>query len=144
VEHQGAFYLLKTTFKNSGVELAICYMSAFIIYKQQLTSFSIGFGAAEAFLDAGAKVTVISSNEDRVKDAVKRLNSPNVSGLIRDVRDETAIIDVFKSLAPVDHVVFSGVDKIIRGDLAELNVDDAKHLFGVKFWGSVIIGKGKL
>jgi hypothetical protein len=54
------FTFLKSTFKNSGVELAICYISAFNIYKQQLTSFSIGFGAAEAFLDAGAKVTVIS------------------------------------------------------------------------------------
>jgi predicted CDP-diglyceride synthetase/phosphatidate cytidylyltransferase len=67
-----------------------------------------------------------------------------VSGLIGDVRDEAAIIEVLKGLAPVDHVVFSGVDKVIRGDLAELNLDDAKRLFGVKFWGSVIIGKGKL
>jgi NAD(P)-dependent dehydrogenase (short-subunit alcohol dehydrogenase family) len=41
-------------------------------------------------------------------------------------------------------VVFTSVDKIIRGDLAEANLDSAKHLFGVKLWGSVIVGKGKL
>lgn len=103
----------------------------------------IGFGAAQAFLDAGAKVTVISSNQDRVNDAVKRLNSPNASGVVGNVREEEAFIEVLKSLAPVDHIVFSAVDIIIRGKLEDLNLDEAKHLFGVKFWGSVVIGKGK-
>ncbi|KAG4432964.1 hypothetical protein IFR05_011559 [Cadophora sp. M221] len=101
----------------------------------------IGFGAAQAFLDAGAKVTVISSNQDRVNEAVKRLNSPNVSGVVGNVREEEAFVEVLKSLAPVDHIVFSAVDIIIRGKLEDLNLDEAKHLFGVKFWGSVVIGK---
>jgi len=48
---------------------------------------------------------------------------------------------VLQSLAPVDHIVFSSVDKIIRGQLEDLNLDDAKYLFGVKFWGSVVVGK---
>lgn len=51
-------------------------------------------------------------------------------------------MEVLRSLAPVDHVVFSGVDRIIRGKLEDLNLDDAKYLFGVKFWGAVIVGKG--
>jgi hypothetical protein len=38
--------------------------------------------------------------------------------------------------------VFSGVDQIIRGKLEELDLDNAKHLFGVKFWGALLIGKG--
>jgi hypothetical protein len=38
--------------------------------------------------------------------------------------------------------VFSGVDQIIRGKLDELDLDNAKHLFGVKFWGALLIGKG--
>ncbi|KAH7391599.1 oxidoreductase [Cadophora sp. MPI-SDFR-AT-0126] len=101
----------------------------------------IGFGAAQAFLDAGAQVTVISSNQDRVNDAVKRLNSSNVSGVVGNVREEESFIEVLKSLAPVDHIVFSAVDIIIRGKLEDLNLDEAKHLFGVKFWGSVVIGK---
>jgi len=101
----------------------------------------IGFGAAAAFLDAGAKVTVISSNQDHVTDAVKRLNSPNASGEVGDVRNETAFVQLLQKLAPVDHVVFSGVDKIIRGALEDLDLEDAKNLFGVKFWGAVTIGK---
>jgi hypothetical protein len=73
---------------------------------------------------------------------VKRLNSPNASGAVGNVREEESFIEVLKGLAPVDHVVFSSVDKIIRGKLEELNLDDAKFLFGVKFWGAVTIGKG--
>jgi NAD(P)-dependent dehydrogenase (short-subunit alcohol dehydrogenase family) len=79
-----------------------------------------------------------------VNDAVRRLNSPNVSGVTADVRDEAAFVQVLQSLAPVDHIVFSGVDKIIRGKLEDLDLNDAKHLFGVKFWGAVVIGKAVL
>jgi hypothetical protein len=86
---------------------------------------------------------VISSNQERVNNSVKRLASPNASGAVGDVREEAAFVEVLKSFAPVDHIVFSSVDKIIRGKLEDLNLDDAKHLFGVKFWGAVTIGKGK-
>lgn len=72
---------------------------------------------------------------------MKRLNSPNVSGLVGDVRDEAGFTKDLISLAPLDHIVFSGVDKIIRGSLKDADLDEAKHLFGVKFWGSVVIGK---
>ena len=105
-------------------------------------SLRIGFGAAQAFIDAGAIVTVISSNQDNVADAVKRLNSPHVSGKVGNVRDEESFVEVLKSIAPVDHIVFSGVDLIIRGKLEDLDLDNAKHLFGVKFWGALLIGKG--
>jgi len=40
--------------------------------------------------------------------------------------------------------VFSGVDKIIRGKLEELELEDAKFFFWFKFWGAVVVGKGML
>jgi len=104
----------------------------------------IGYGAAEAFLEVGAEVIIISSSAERVQQAVKSLNSPHVKGVTGDVRDEKAFVEVLQSLAPVDHIVFSGVDKIIRGRLEDLDLDEAKHLFGVKFWGSVVTGKAVL
>lgn len=58
-----------------------------------------------------------------------------------NVRDEEAYTEAIKSLAPVDHLVYSGVDKIIRGAIAEADLDEAKHYFGVKFWGSAMTGK---
>jgi len=65
-----------------------------------------------------------------------------VKGIAVNVRDEKAVIAALQSLAPVDHVVFSAVDKIIRGDIQELELEEAKYLFGVKFWGAVAVGKG--
>ncbi|KAK3326040.1 oxidoreductase [Apodospora peruviana] len=106
-------------------------------------SSGIGFGAAQILLEAGATITIISSSQDRVDDAVKRLGgaSPTLDGKVGNVRDEEAFTNLLVSLAPLDHVVFSSVDKIIRGALADANLDEAKHLFGVKFWGSVVTGK---
>lgn len=72
---------------------------------------------------------------------MKRLDRPKASGKAGDVRQEQAFTDLLISLAPLDHIVFSGVDLIIRGSLADADLDEAKHLFGVKFWGSVVIGK---
>lgn len=103
---------------------------------------SIGYGAAEILLEAGAHVTVISSSGERVLEATKRLGGPNVEGRVGDVRDKVAFTELLVSLAPLDHVVFPGVDKITRGPIAEADLDDAKHLFGVKFWGSIVVAKG--
>ncbi|ETI29348.1 hypothetical protein G647_01801 [Cladophialophora carrionii CBS 160.54] len=102
-------------------------------------STGIGYGAAAALLDVGAKVTIISSNQEKLDAALKQLssNSPDVKGVVSDVRDEAAYTKTLQSLAPVDHVVFSAVDNIIRGKLEDQSLDDAKHLFGVKFWGAV-------
>lgn len=104
----------------------------------------IGYGAAAALLDVGAKVTIISSSQKNVDAAVERLASPDVKGVVADVRDESGFIKTLQSLAPIDHLVFSAVDNIIRGKLEDLDLDSAKHLFGVKFWGAVISGKGTL
>jgi NAD(P)-dependent dehydrogenase (short-subunit alcohol dehydrogenase family) len=86
-------------------------------------------------------VTIISSNQAKLDAALKQLKSPNVKGVVSDVRDEAAYTKTLLGLAPVDHVVFSAVDNIIRGKLVDQSLDDAKHLFGVKFWGAVTTGK---
>ncbi|KAJ3056659.1 hypothetical protein HK097_005335 [Rhizophlyctis rosea] len=102
----------------------------------------IGFGAAEAFLSLGAHVTIVSSNPDNLNSALTRLkNHSNLQGKIANVRDEAATVNALLELAPIDHLVFTAVDLIIRGELADLDLDRAKELFGVKFWGSVVVGK---
>lgn len=85
---------------------------------------------------------MISSSQVKVDRAVQRLKSSDVKGHTADARDEAGLVDVLLSLAPVDHIIYSGVDKIIRGKLENLELDEAKHLFDVKFWGAVIVGKG--
>ena len=101
----------------------------------------IGYGAAAALLSLGAHITLISSNQTNLTSALSRLNSSHAKGLVSDVRNETAYTATLLSLAPVDHIIFSAVDNIIRGPLVDASLDSAKHLFGVKFWGAVTTGK---
>ncbi|KAK3624705.1 hypothetical protein LTR56_020856 [Elasticomyces elasticus] len=98
----------------------------------------IGHGAALALLEHGAHVTIISSSEQRVKSVVEDVGDDKLHGRVANVREEENFIEVLRSLAPIDHLVFSGVDK---GPIAEANFDECRHLFGVKFWGSAICGK---
>ncbi|ROW08724.1 hypothetical protein VPNG_06438 [Cytospora leucostoma] len=114
---------------------------------------SIGFGIAKILLEHGARIIVISSQQAHVDDAVSRLNAhipdnsnlssrvAQVTGLVGNLRDEAAVTSQLIALAPLDHVVFTSVDRIIRGPLASADLDDARHLFGLKFWGSVVVAK---
>ncbi|KAK0775888.1 hypothetical protein LTR91_005053 [Friedmanniomyces endolithicus] len=123
----------------------------------------IGHGAALALLEHGAHVTIVSSSEQRVKSVVEDIGNPNLHGKVGNVREEESFIELLRSLAPIDHLVFSGVDKVRDFDmfhhqhslqlasrsrqtcrsryLSKANFDECKHLFGVKFWGAAICGK---
>ncbi|KAF2104812.1 oxidoreductase [Rhizodiscina lignyota] len=101
----------------------------------------IGNGAALALLEHGAEVVIVSSNEDRVNEVVKKINNPKLTGKVGNVRDEAQYTECLKSLAPCDHLIYSGVDKIIRGAIADGELEDWKWYFGVKFWGSALTGK---
>lgn len=41
----------------------------------------------------------------------------------------------------LDHIVFTSVDRIIRGPLEHTDIQRVQELFGVKFWGSVVVAK---
>ncbi|KAK5153374.1 hypothetical protein LTS14_007543 [Recurvomyces mirabilis] len=121
-------------------------------------SSGIGHGAAIAFLEHGAHVIIISSSEAKVKTVTSDVDDPHFTGKVGNVRDEESFIAVLRSLAPIDHLVFSGVDKVstvtlwkaivgvpkrqlVRGSIADADFDQCKHLFGVKFWGAATCGK---
>lgn len=88
-------------------------------------------------------MTIVSSSQDNIDAAIAKANNPNLTGKVGNVRDEASYTEVLRSLAPVDHLIYSGVDKIIRGAIADADLEDAKHYFGVKFWGSAMTGKSK-
>jgi hypothetical protein len=66
-----------------------------------------------------------------------------ITGSTSDVRDETAITEALRAVAPVDHIVYTAVDARIRGPIGQQDIEAAKSLFGVKFWGQVAVAKGK-
>jgi NAD(P)-dependent dehydrogenase (short-subunit alcohol dehydrogenase family) len=98
----------------------------------------IGFAVAEAALSDHAEVIVVSSSEERVEGAAKRL-AGGVRGYAVDVRNESAIEEFFGRLGNFDHLVFTAGDwaALGGGALAELDLSKASGVFAVRFWGAL-------
>ena len=59
-----------------------------------------------------------------------------------DVRDESKFTDLLLSLAPLDHIVFCATAPRLYGKLRDLSLDDLREQYNIKFWGSMMVGKG--
>ena len=111
---------------------------------------SIGLGVAEAFISSGAHVHIIGATAANLAAALALLKDEypdpalSITGATSDVLDESAITNALRSIAPVDHIVYTAVDARIRGPIGGVDIPSAQALFGVKFWGQVAVAKGAL
>jgi NAD(P)-dependent dehydrogenase (short-subunit alcohol dehydrogenase family) len=109
-------------------------------------SSGIGFAVAARAIEAGAEVTIGSSDGDRVDAAVGRLGR-QASGAAVDVRDEASVAAFFSGIGRFDHLVFTAGDwGSFRAPrpVAELDLDGADAVFAVRFWGAVAAVKHAL
>jgi NAD(P)-dependent dehydrogenase (short-subunit alcohol dehydrogenase family) len=95
-------------------------------------SSGIGFGVAEACLEHGAKVTISSSNEKRVQDAVVRLQTAypskkaDVSGYPCNLKSEeleSNVVKLLESCGTVDHIVYTAGDALKIMPLSEITLE---------------------
>ncbi|KZS93838.1 oxidoreductase [Sistotremastrum niveocremeum HHB9708] len=110
----------------------------------------IGLAVAEAFISFGSHVVVVSSTQTSLDAAITLLKSefPSsteyIGGRTANVKDEASVSSLIESLASeggVDHIVYTAVDKRIRGNIVNEDIEKDKELFGVKFWGQVSVAK---
>lgn len=101
----------------------------------------IGFAVAQAARAEGAAVTIASTDAARLAGASQRLGGADSAVL--DLTDEAAVAAFFAGSGPFDHIVSTAGDwgKARRGPLAEMDLDDAQALFGVRFWGAAKLAK---
>ncbi len=101
----------------------------------------IGFAVAEAAANAGAQVTIASSNADKVATAASRIGNHTVGAKL-DVTREDDVAAFFKAQT-FDHIAFTAGDwgGPRRAPLAELDLDKAMSVFDVRFWGAVKVAK---
>jgi len=104
-------------------------------------SSGIGFAVAKAALEQGAKVTIASSSETKVKNAVRRLGGGG--GIALDVANEDAVRAHFQTCGPLDHIVFTAADwqQVDLSNFAELDLKAAASHFDVRFWGALAVAK---
>lgn len=101
----------------------------------------IGFAVARAALEEGAKVTIASTNAEKLGEAAKRLGGAETARL--DITDESAVAAYFAASGTFDHLVTTAGDwgKARRGPFVEMDLAQAEALFGVRFWGAAILAK---
>jgi NAD(P)-dependent dehydrogenase (short-subunit alcohol dehydrogenase family) len=101
----------------------------------------IGYAVAWAAKAEGAEVVIASTNVDRLTAAAGRMGGTDTARL--DITDEAAVEAYFASAGTFDHIVSTAGDwgKARRGPFAEMDLGDAKALFGVRFWGSATLAK---
>ena len=102
-------------------------------------SSGIGYATAAGALAQGAKVTIASRSDEKLRAAQASLPGP-VQARPLDVGD-TAAADAFFAAAPAyDHIVVSGA-AFKFGTVREQNIDDAYAAMNVKFWGAYRVAR---
>lgn len=102
----------------------------------------IGFAVAEACIAETASVVVASTNAERVKAAAERLGA-RASAARLDITKESEIAAYFADAQPFDHIVTTAGDwgSGFGVSLPELELDAAKRMFDVRFWGALLLAK---
>jgi NAD(P)-dependent dehydrogenase (short-subunit alcohol dehydrogenase family) len=100
----------------------------------------IGLAVAQAAAAESAEVVVVSSNKAKV-DAAIALLRPRCAGFVADLSSEHAVAALFDEVGPFDHLAFTAGDTVWQRPLADIDMDDAKRFFDVRFWGSFAAAK---
>lgn len=102
-------------------------------------SSGIGYATAAGALAEGAKVTIASRSEEKLRAARASLQG-RVEARRLDVA-VTAEVDAFFDASPTyDHIVVSGA-AFKFGTVRDLNLDDAYAAMNVKFWGAYRVAR---
>jgi NAD(P)-dependent dehydrogenase (short-subunit alcohol dehydrogenase family) len=99
-------------------------------------SSGMGLATAAGAAEAGAKVTIASSDQGRLDTALAALPA-GCFGVTIDVRSEASVAAAFAGIGELDHLVYTAGDGVTPRPLAEVPPDEGRRLFEVRFWGAV-------
>lgn len=95
----------------------------------------IGLAVAKAAAAAGAEVHVVSSNPQRVQQALEQLGT-NAHGYTVDLSKEENIQSFFNGFPAIDHLVYTAAENLRLHKVAETDIDAARNFLNIRFWGA--------
>jgi NAD(P)-dependent dehydrogenase (short-subunit alcohol dehydrogenase family) len=98
-------------------------------------SSGIGLATAKAAAQEGATVVIVSSNQQRIDNALVELPTGN-KGLAVDLTNEQQIKDLFTQLGKFDHLVYTAGESLQLATIANVPVADAQQFFNLRYWGA--------
>jgi NAD(P)-dependent dehydrogenase (short-subunit alcohol dehydrogenase family) len=102
-------------------------------------SSGIGLASAHAAAKAGARVTIASRSDTKIKAALAQIGH-DAQGRVLDTRDDAGVSAFFRDGAVYDHIVVSAA-QTRGGPVRELTLDDAYASMNSKFWGAYRIAR---
>lgn len=102
-------------------------------------SSGIGYAVAAQATAAGAKVTIASRSQQKLKDAAQQLGH-GVAIQVLDTGDEAGVEAFFQSQDAWDHIVVSAA-QTPSGPVRKLSLADAAKAMDSKFWGAYRIAR---
>lgn len=100
-------------------------------------SSGIGLATAKAASAAGAHVIIVSSNQQRVDKALELLPSTYKQGYAVNLTNEEQVKAFFNKNGNFDHLVFTAGESLKLGMLPDIDTDEAKAYFNLRYWGAV-------
>jgi len=98
-------------------------------------SSGLGFATAQAAATSGAHVVIVSSNRDRINQALSQLPGEHEGHTI-DLRKEEDIRRFFEQTGSFDHLVYTAGESLHVNDIAQTEIDKAREFFNVRYWGA--------
>ena len=99
-------------------------------------SSGIGLAVAEEAASQGAEVVIISSNAERVQEAIRSIGV-KARGQAVDVSDEKAVESFFANHGAFDHLVFTAGDNLQLHELANTDLKQARRAFDLRYWSAL-------
>jgi len=99
-------------------------------------SSGIGLAVAEKVALHGAEVVIVSSNAERVQEAIHSIGG-EARGQAVDVSDEKAVESFFTNLGDFDHLVFTAGDSLQLHALSDTDLKQARRAFELRYWSAL-------
>jgi NAD(P)-dependent dehydrogenase (short-subunit alcohol dehydrogenase family) len=96
----------------------------------------IGLAVAVAAAAEGAKVTVVSSNPDRVRGALEQLPA-DASGEVLDLADADRLARHFAESEDLDHLVYTAGEALSLARLEDCDLAAARRFWELRYWGAL-------
>lgn len=96
----------------------------------------LGLATAKEASSEGATVIIVSSNQNRINDALEELPSES-KGFAIDLSKEENIRQLFDSIGNFDHLVYTAAENLNLTTLDKTNIDNAKDFFTLRYWGAL-------
>jgi NAD(P)-dependent dehydrogenase (short-subunit alcohol dehydrogenase family) len=100
----------------------------------------LGLATAKAAADEGASIVVVSSNSERVEEALGQLPS-TAEGRLTNLLDEAAVRMLFGEIGGLDHLVYTAGEALQLGPIADTSVDVARGALELRVWGAFMAVK---